>query len=200
MYFRNYRRRNKCLDKCLNARIWEDPSTGDMVNGPKNWLNLNESAFIVLSDRCEGNWATKLTPRDMKILHTFSQHIDCWWQVFPSSDKYFTSDDKYFLLVETSEWKQFGCIYLKNKTFFLHVFRICRPFLNTVSACDKYSLISRDKWMQKGQMNLSQKQNIFSVFFSGFFESALNLEHYQKNVTLIAYVFPKLPTTKDALR
>ena len=54
--------------------------------------------------------------------------------------------------------------------------------------------------MQKGQMNLSQKQNIFSEFFSGFFESALNLEHYQKNVTLIAYVFPKLPTTKDALR
>ena len=45
------------------------------------------------------------------------------------------------------------------------------------------------------------KQNIFSQFFCAFFESALNLEHFQKKkISLIAYVFPKLPTTKDVLR
>ena len=49
-------------------------------------------------------------------------------------------------------------------------------------------------------MLLSQKQNIFPEFFSAFFESALNFEHFQKKLTLIAYVFPKLPTTKDVLR
>ena len=49
-------------------------------------------------------------------------------------------------------------------------------------------------------MHLSQKQNVFSEFFSEFFECALNFEHFQKKVTLIAYVFPKLPTTKDVLR
>ena len=54
--------------------------------------------------------------------------------------------------------------------------------------------------MQTIQMNLSQKQKIFSEFFSAFFESALNFEHFQKNMTLIPYVFPKLPTTKDVLR
>ena len=54
--------------------------------------------------------------------------------------------------------------------------------------------------MQKIQMHLSQKQNLFSEFFSSFFKSALNFEHFQKNMTLIAYVFPKLPTTKDVLR
>ena len=54
--------------------------------------------------------------------------------------------------------------------------------------------------MQTSQMHLSQKQNIFSEFFSVFFKSALNLEHFQKNMTLIAYVFPKLPTRKDVLR
>ena len=54
--------------------------------------------------------------------------------------------------------------------------------------------------MQTIQMHLSQKQNIFSQFFSAFFESALNLEHFQKKMTLIAYVFLKLPTTKDVLR
>ena len=47
------------------------------------------------------------------------------------------------------------------------------------------------------QMHLSQKQKIFSKFFSPFFESALNSEHFQKKRTFIAYISPKLPTTKN---
>ena len=54
--------------------------------------------------------------------------------------------------------------------------------------------------MQIIQMLLSQKQNIFPEFFSSFFEYALNFDHFQKETTLIADVFPKLPTTKDVLR
>ena len=54
--------------------------------------------------------------------------------------------------------------------------------------------------MDNIQMHLSQKQKIFSQYFSAFFESALNSEHFQKKMTLIAYVFPKLPTTKNVLR
>ena len=54
--------------------------------------------------------------------------------------------------------------------------------------------------MHKLQMHLSQKQKIFSESFSTFFKSALNSEHFQKKMTLIAYVFPKLPTTKNVLR
>ena len=50
------------------------------------------------------------------------------------------------------------------------------------------------------QMHLSQKQNIFSRSFSAFFEAALNLELFKKKRTFIAYVFPKLPTTKNVLR
>ena len=42
------------------------------------------------------------------------------------------------------------------------------------------------------QIHLSQKHQFFSEFFSAFFESALNSEHFQKKITLIAYVFPKL--------
>ena len=49
-------------------------------------------------------------------------------------------------------------------------------------------------------MHLPQKEKIFYKFFSVFFESALNFEHFQKNMTLIAYVFPKLTTTKNVLR
>ena len=54
--------------------------------------------------------------------------------------------------------------------------------------------------MKTSQMHLCQKQNVFPQLFSEFSKSALNFEHFQKKMTLIAYVFPKLPTTKDVLR
>ena len=82
----------------------------------------------------------------------------------------------------------------------LDTWKFFRPFLNTLTAIDKYSLISKNKWMQTIQMSLSQKEKIFSEFFSSVLESALNFEHFQKTTSLIAYVFPKLPTTKDVLR
>ena len=50
------------------------------------------------------------------------------------------------------------------------------------------------------QMHLSEKQKIFPEFFSAIFESALNSEHFQKKMTLIAYVFTTLPTKKNVLR
>ena len=54
--------------------------------------------------------------------------------------------------------------------------------------------------MQTIQLHLSQKQTFFLNIFSAFFESTLNFEHFQTKLTLIAYAFPKLPTTKDVLR
>ena len=54
--------------------------------------------------------------------------------------------------------------------------------------------------MQTIEGHLSQIQKIFSQFFSTFFESALNFEHFQKKLNLIAYVIPSLPTTKEVLR
>ena len=50
------------------------------------------------------------------------------------------------------------------------------------------------------QIHFSQKQKIISKSFSAFFESTLNFEHFQKKRMFIAYVFPKLPTTKNVLR
>ena len=54
--------------------------------------------------------------------------------------------------------------------------------------------------METSQMHLSQKQKVFFRLLAVFFEFALNFEHFQKKMTLLAYVFPKLPTTKDVLR
>ena len=81
-----------------------------------------------------------------------------------------------------------------------HTWKFFRPFLHTLTANDMYSLNTQDKGMQTIQMHLSQTQNIFSDFFSAFFESALNFEYFQKKMKLIAYVFRKLRSTKDMLR
>ena len=82
----------------------------------------------------------------------------------------------------------------------LETWKFFSRFFHTFTADDKYSVITRDNWMQTIQKHLSQKQKLLSEFFSAFFESALNFEHFQKKMTLIAYVFPKLPTTKHVLR
>ena len=56
-----------------------------------------------------------------------------------------------------------------------------RQLFNTLSADGKYSLLSIDNLTQPIQMDLSQKQKIFSrFFFFAFFRSSLNFEHFQK--------------------
>ena len=51
---------------------------------------------------------------------------------------------------------------------------------NILCANGKYSLLARDNLMQRIQMLLSRKQKTFSIFFSSFLKSSLNLEHFQK--------------------
>ena len=89
---------------------------------------------------------------------------------------------------------------IELQTSLLDTWKLFRPFFNTLTANDNYSLNSKDKWMQTIQMNFSQKQKIFSQFLSAVFESALNFQYFQKKATLIAFVFPKLPSTKHVLR
>ena len=62
----------------------------------------------------------------------------------------------------------------------LDTWMLFRLFLTTLTADDKNSRISKDKWKQTIKMNLSQKPKIFPKNVSAFFESALNFEHFQK--------------------
>ena len=78
--------------------------------------------------------------------------------------------------------------------------KILRLFVNTLTDDDKYSLLYRDNLTQPIQILLSQKQKTFSEFFSAFSKSSLNFEHFQKSMTLIADVFPKLPSPKKVIR
>ena len=49
-------------------------------------------------------------------------------------------------------------------------------------------------------MHLSEKLKTFYRFVDAFFKSTSKFEHFQKKMTLITYVFPKLRTPKNAVR
>ena len=82
----------------------------------------------------------------------------------------------------------------------LVLWKILRPFVNTLSEDDRYCLLYKDNLLQPIQILLSQKQKTFSQFFSAFLKSTLNYEHFQKKINLIADVFPKLPSAKKVIR
>ena len=77
--------------------------------------------------------------------------------------------------------------------------KILGLFVNILSEDDKYCLLYRDNLTQPIQILLSQKQKPFSEFFSVFLKSTLNFEHFQKKLTLIADVFPKVPSPKKVI-
>ena len=82
----------------------------------------------------------------------------------------------------------------------LVLWKILRLFVNTLTDDDKYCLLYRDNLTQPIQILLSQKQQTFSEFFSAFLKSTLNFEHFQNKMTLIADVFPQLPSPKMVIR
>ena len=86
------------------------------------------------------------------------------------------------------------------KRSFLVTCNVLRLFVNTLTAHDKYSLVTRENSMQTIQMRLSEKQNTFSEFLCAFFKSKTNVEPFKKKLTLIAYEFWKLPTPKNVVR
>ena len=68
---------------------------------------------------------------------------------------------------------------LSSKKSLLLICKFSKPFPNTRSADGKSSLLNRDKLTQRNKMQLSQKQQTFSHFFSSFLKSSLNLEYLQ---------------------
>ena len=78
--------------------------------------------------------------------------------------------------------------------------KVLRLFVKKLTTDDKFSLLSRDSSNQTIQMRLSQKQKKFPHLFCAVFKSSSSFEHFQKKMTLIAYVFPNLRTPKDVVR
>ena len=59
-------------------------------------------------------------------------------------------------------------------------YEILRPFVNGLTADDKYSSTNMKNLPQQFPTPLSPKQKTFSEFFIAFLECAWNLEQFQK--------------------
>ena len=59
-------------------------------------------------------------------------------------------------------------------------YEILRPFVNGLTADDKYSSTNMKNLPQQFQTPLSHKQKTFFEFFIAFVKCAWNLEHFQK--------------------
>ena len=59
-------------------------------------------------------------------------------------------------------------------------YEILRPFVNGLTADDKYSSTNIKNLPQQFQTLLSPKQKTFSEFFIAFVKCAWKLEHFQK--------------------
>ena len=86
------------------------------------------------------------------------------------------------------------------KKSLLAICKISKLFPHKLSSAGKYPVLDRDNLTQGIQMEFSQKQKNLSQFFSSFLKSNLNLEHFQKKMTLISDVFPKLRAPKNMIR
>ena len=86
------------------------------------------------------------------------------------------------------------------KKSLLVICKLLRMFVKILTADDKYSLLNRNIWRTPFQMQLSQKQKIFSQFVSAFLKCWLNFEQFKTKMTLIADVFPKLRIPKSKVK
>ena len=104
------------------------------------------------------------------------------------------SESQHFYHIYNSLSKQ-----LSWKKSLLLTCQIFGPLLNTLAADDKYPVVNRDKLMILIQMQLSHKQKHFPQFLFPFLEFRLNFEYFEKKMTFIDFVFPKLRTAKTWL-
>ena len=63
----------------------------------------------------------------------------------------------------------------------LVIYNIVRLFVSTLTANNKHYLLDSDNLTQPIPIQLSQKQNISSLFFLAFLKSILNFKHLPKN-------------------
>ena len=104
------------------------------------------------------------------------------------------SSDQHLYYIHSSLRKQ-----LSWKETLLVIYKDLGLFVNTLTADDKYSLLSRDNLTQKFLMKLPKKEKATSRVSAAFLKSRLYFEYFpkKKKMTFIASAFPRLRTPKD---
>ena len=76
------------------------------------------------------------------------------------------------------------------------VCEILWQFINTLTADDKYSLRNRENLTLPIQMQLFEKQKIFSLFFAAFLKSSLNFENFEMKDEPLSWCISKIRDRK----
>ena len=71
-------------------------------------------------------------------------------------------------------------------------YEILRPFVNALTADDKYSGTITKNFRQQFQTPLSPKQKTFSEFFIAFPKCAWNLEHLKKKNEYLSLIISEM--------
>ena len=82
----------------------------------------------------------------------------------------------------------------------LVICKILQRFVNTLTADDKYYLLNRDIFKQEIEMELSKKQKLFVNLFLHFWNLDQIFNIFDKKMTIVANLFPRLRTAKDVAR
>ena len=69
-------------------------------------------------------------------------------------------------------------------------------FVKTLTADNNYSLRNSESFLQQIEMQLSKNLNTFSQYFPQYQQSPSKFKHFEKKMSLLAYVFSKLKTVK----
>ena len=85
---------------------------------------------------------------------------------------------------------------LSWKTSLFLTCQILGHLLNTLAADQKYPVVNRDNLTIPIKMQLSQKQKKFSELFAASLKSTISFQCFEKKMTLIDLLFPKLQTPK----
>ena len=70
----------------------------------------------------------------------------------------------------------------------------------TSGADEKYPVLIRDNLTIPIQMQLSKKQKTFSEFFVELSKSKLNFKHFEKEMTVIHFVFLEVTDSENVVR
>ena len=111
MYFLTYGLGKAWLDKCQKSPISEDPSTSNMVQGQKNFWNLNDSSFTIFCGPCAANSGWK--------------NLSKWYaKSWDSLLTHWLPMTSIFFITETIHCNRFRCNYLGNEKLFPNAFWI----------------------------------------------------------------------------
>ena len=89
---------------------------------------------------------------------------------------------------------------LSWKKSLLVIWKILELLVKTLTADHKFSLLNRDKLTRPIQMQLCKNKKAFSQLCSAFLKFRYSFQQFQKKMTLIADVFPKLMIPKNVVR